>query len=87
MKFSEQFHHRLSIGGIQIPSRFVGKQDGRIADQRARNGDALLLAARELRRIARRQPRRKSQQTHGDRRGFDLLFFCGTRLIHFVTAN
>ena len=36
---------------IQVSGRLVREQDGRIAGQRARDRHALLLTARELRRI------------------------------------
>ena len=33
---------------VEIPGRLVGEQDGRIVDERARDGDALALTARQL---------------------------------------
>ena len=38
-------------GGVEIPGRFVGEQDGGIVGEGASDGDTLLLAARELRRV------------------------------------
>src|SRR5262252_2920026 len=36
---------------VEVPGRLVGQQDRRVVDQRARDGDALLLSARELVRM------------------------------------
>lgn len=39
--------HDFSAGlGVEVASRFVRKNDGRIIDQRSRDGDALALTAR-----------------------------------------
>ena len=43
----EDFHRR---DGIEVAGGFIGKQDIRTVDEGAGDGDALLLAARELRR-------------------------------------
>ena len=51
VQFAQQAHHRLAVGRIQVSGRLVRQQDQRIAAQRARHRDALLLTARELRRI------------------------------------
>src|SRR5437867_2418639 len=51
VQFTEQFHHGLSISRIQVARGLIRKQNGRLAAQRSSDGDALLLAARELRRI------------------------------------
>src|SRR5881628_2753409 len=51
MQLAQQFHHRLAVFGVEISGRLVRKQDGRLAAQRAGDGDALLLAAGELRRV------------------------------------
>ena len=40
-----------AVGAVEIAGRLVGQDDRRIVGQRAGDGDALLLAARELRRI------------------------------------
>src|SRR5262245_43080301 len=41
--------HHLDAGArVEIAGRFVGQQDRGIGDQRARDGDALLLSTREL---------------------------------------
>ena len=44
----QQVDDGCSSGGIQIARRLVGKEDAGVIDQRAGNGDALLLAAAEL---------------------------------------
>ncbi len=44
-------HDRLAVLGVERRGRLVGEDHRRIADHRARDGDALLLAARELARI------------------------------------
>ena len=36
---------------VEVAGRLVGQHDRRVVGERARDGDALLLAARELRRI------------------------------------
>src|ERR1035441_8591811 len=41
----------ISSRTIQISSRLVGQQDGRLSSQRTRHGDALLLTTGKLRRI------------------------------------
>ena len=51
VQFTEQFHHGLSISRIQVARGLIRKQNGWLAAQRSSDGDALLLAARELRRI------------------------------------
>ncbi len=48
-EFIERLEHELRRVGIEIPGRLVGQHDRRLIDQRARDGDALLLAAGELR--------------------------------------
>ncbi len=46
-------HDLVRGAGVEIAGRLVGEQQARRVDQRARDGDALLLAARELaRRVA-----------------------------------
>ena len=47
----EQIDHLPAGGAVEIAGRLVGEQDRRIVRERARDRDALLLAARELRRI------------------------------------
>ncbi len=51
VQLGEQRHHLLAVLRVQVTRRLVGEQDRRAADERARDGDALLLTARELRRI------------------------------------
>lgn len=48
MQFREQLHHRLPVFGIEIPGRFVGKEDGRLASQSTSHSHTLLLAAGKL---------------------------------------
>ena len=44
--------------GVEIAGRLVGEQQRRVGDDRARDGDALLLSARKLPRIVLRRDRR-----------------------------
>ena len=44
----QQLHHRFAALGIEVPGRLVGQQDDRLAGDRPRDGDALLLPARQL---------------------------------------
>ncbi len=41
----EQRHDFGAGLGVEIAGRLVGQQDGRVVDERARDGDALALAA------------------------------------------
>src|SRR5437773_9123541 len=50
VQLAQEIHHRLAAARIEVPGRLVGEQDERFAGHRARHGDALLLAARELAR-------------------------------------
>src|SRR6185437_8052336 len=45
---AEQLHHHGLVRFVQIAGGFVGEDDAGVVDERARNADALLLAAREL---------------------------------------
>src|SRR5436190_1136060 len=47
----QQLHHRFAVGRVEVSRRLVGEQDRGIAHDGARDGDALLLASRELHRI------------------------------------
>ena len=47
----QQVDDVLAVGRVEVAGRLVGHDDGRLVRQRARHRDALLLAARELRRI------------------------------------
>ena len=61
----EQIDDLPAGGAVEIAGRLVGEQDRRIVGERARDRDALLLAARELRRIvmpAVRQPDVREQR-------------------------
>ncbi len=51
MDVLDQLHHSASHLRVQIAGRFVSEQQPRLSDQSTRDGDALLLAARQLRRI------------------------------------
>ena len=44
----ENVDHLQAGVRVEIPGGFVGEQQQRIVDQRARNGDPLLLPARQL---------------------------------------
>ena len=48
---AEQVHDLERELGIEVAGRLVGQDDRRIVDERAGDGDALLLAARELHRV------------------------------------
>ena len=47
----QQVHDVPAVGAVEIAGRLVGQQDRRIVGQGACDGHALLLAARQLRRI------------------------------------
>ena len=44
----QKVSHMRAVGLVQIPCRLIGKQDARSRCQSARDGDPLLLAARQL---------------------------------------
>jgi hypothetical protein len=46
VEIAKQLEDRAGVNGIEIPGRFIGQQDGGVIDDRAGNGNALLLAAR-----------------------------------------
>ena len=46
----EDAHHVLAAAGVEVAGRLVGEQQRRLADQRAGDGDPLLLATGELAR-------------------------------------
>ena len=48
VKLVEQRHDRGAGGAVEVAGRLVGEHDRRLADERARDRDALTLAAREL---------------------------------------
>ena len=51
LNFVQLLEDRHDLGarfGVQVAGRFVGQDDGRIVDQRAGDGDPLLLAPRQL---------------------------------------
>ena len=50
----QHFHDVTPVGRVEIPGWLVGQHDRRIVGQRARQRDALLLAAGQLRRIVMR---------------------------------
>ena len=47
----EDAHDLFGRARVEVAGRLVGEEDGRIGDQRAGDGHALLLAAGELRRL------------------------------------
>ena len=47
----EEVDDRAAGGLVEIAGRLVGDEDGRVRHDRAGDGDALLLAARKLRRV------------------------------------
>ena len=64
MHLAEQGMQVTGGGFVEVAGRLIGEQDRRPADQRARHGDALLLAARQRARPmrgARRQPDARQQ--------------------------
>ncbi len=50
MQLAQQVHHRFAVDRVEVTGRLVGEEYGRIACDRAGDGDALLLTAGELRR-------------------------------------
>ena len=48
MQLAQQIHHRFAALRIEVAGRLVGEQDERLAGDGARDGDALLLTARQL---------------------------------------
>ena len=51
VNLQEQVDDMSARRAVEVAGRLVGQQDRRVVRERARDGDALLLAARELRRI------------------------------------
>src|SRR5260370_32705000 len=51
VQIAQQLHDRLAVLRIEVSSRLVSHQNQRIANQRTCHRDALLLTARELRRV------------------------------------
>src|SRR5712671_2298051 len=49
MQFTQQLHDRLPVTRIEIAGRLVGEKNRRVAGDRARDSDALLLSAGQLR--------------------------------------
>ena len=65
----QHFHHRIAVGGVEIAGGLIGENHLWVRHQRARDGDALLLAAGELLRHVLRAMR----ETHSlQRRGHAL---------------
>ena len=52
-RLAQQRQHLLAGARVEVAGRLVGEQDGRARDERAGDGDALLLAAGELGRAVR----------------------------------
>ena len=53
----QQRQHLLAGGAVEVAGGLVGDDQRRVGDQRARDGHALLLAARELARVGGRRGR------------------------------
>src|SRR5690606_41659207 len=51
VELEEQVFDAVARVVVEVARRLVGEEDGRAADERAGDGDALLLAAGELRRV------------------------------------
>jgi len=51
---AHQIHDVPAVGAVEIAGRLVGQQDRRIVGQRPRQRHALLLSARQLRRVVMR---------------------------------
>jgi hypothetical protein len=51
MQSEEELNDHLAGLSIQIPGRFIGKQNPRLANEGAGQGDTLLLTPRKLHRI------------------------------------
>ena len=51
---AQQLHDVAAVGGVEVAGRLVGQDNRRSVGQRARERDALLLAARQLRRVVMR---------------------------------
>ncbi len=68
---AQQVHDVPAVGAVEVARRLVGEQDRRVVGQRARQRDALLLAAGELRRIVMRAAGQADlvEQRAGPRRG------------------
>src|SRR3954469_8135365 len=71
----ENAHDLVAHGGVEIAGRLVGEHDARLSDDGARDGDALLLAAGELRRKVM-NARRKSDAIERRQREFLPLAGC-----------
>ena len=51
VQIAQQLHHRLAVRRIEVSRGLVSEENERLARDGARDGDTLLLTARELRRI------------------------------------
>ena len=54
MQLLEQPHHCVAVPGVEVARRLIRQQDERLADDRPRDRDTLLLAARQLIRVVPR---------------------------------
>jgi hypothetical protein len=54
MQLAEQLHDRFAVLGVQVAGGLVGQENGGLTDHGARDGDALLLTSRKLRKIVTR---------------------------------
>ena len=50
VQFLQQIHDRFAVARVEVAGRFVRQKDGRLARERARDRDTLLLAAGKLAR-------------------------------------
>ena len=49
-ELTEQVHHQVSVGAVEVSGGFVGQQNQRLGDEGAGQRQALLFAAGELAR-------------------------------------
>src|SRR6185437_2290285 len=82
MQLGKQLHHLIAVLAVEIAGGLVSENDEWLARNRARNGDALLLAAGELRRIMS-EPVRHSRSLQCAERAFAPV----TRLDSAVTQR
>src|SRR3712207_8863865 len=65
--------HLGARAGVEVAGRLVGEHDGRLGDERAGDGDALLLAARHL---GRPVVDRKSTRLNSSHANISYAVFC-----------
>ena len=81
VQLRQQRHHLLAVLRVEVTRRLVREQDRRAADERARNRDALLLTARELRRIVVQAMRHAHALERFDHALLALLAFMPARYV------